>query len=472
MKDSKTEDTTVDASPVKSFFVEMFTRDIELVDAILDLLDNCVDGILRQKSGEGKYPYKDYFAEITFNEKYFEIADNCGGIPIEASKYALRMGRVENEKDDGIHTVGTYGIGMKRALFKIGEHSRITTKTKNDTYKIEIKPEWLKDESNWQLNREPVAQSSMPYYGTSIRIMQLKHEIALRFGKGKEKFETDLSNTIKTHYSIILQKGFTVKVNGIEIQPDTIELLCTSPHDNTGKNDLRLRPYIYRGEMNNVEIFLAVGFTGPPPSKEELDRDQEEIKYTSARAGWTIICNDRIVVSYDKSRLTGWGDAGIPNYHTQFIAIAGFVEFKSKKARNLPITTTKRGVDASSDIYLAVKNKMQEGMKIFTHFTNQWKGKEQEAKEIFKSASKITLTEIKSFSEQVKMSEVKREPQGKQYKPVLPIPKEKKDNKRISFVRKQKEIMEVSEYLFDSPDEKPSTVGERCFEIILEEAKK
>ena len=39
----------VDASPVKSFFVTMLTRDISLSDAILDLLDNCVDGILRKK---------------------------------------------------------------------------------------------------------------------------------------------------------------------------------------------------------------------------------------------------------------------------------------------------------------------------------------------------------------------------------------------------------------------------------------
>lgn len=36
----------VDAAPVKSFFVEMLTRDIALDDAILDLLDNCVDGIV------------------------------------------------------------------------------------------------------------------------------------------------------------------------------------------------------------------------------------------------------------------------------------------------------------------------------------------------------------------------------------------------------------------------------------------
>ena len=36
------------ASPAKRFFVEMLTRDIELADAILDLLDNCVDGALRR----------------------------------------------------------------------------------------------------------------------------------------------------------------------------------------------------------------------------------------------------------------------------------------------------------------------------------------------------------------------------------------------------------------------------------------
>jgi hypothetical protein len=42
----------VNASPVKSFFVHMLTRDIGLEEAILDLLDNCVDGILRSKGAD------------------------------------------------------------------------------------------------------------------------------------------------------------------------------------------------------------------------------------------------------------------------------------------------------------------------------------------------------------------------------------------------------------------------------------
>lgn len=36
-----------EASPTKRFFVSMLTRDINLADAILDLLDNCLDGALR-----------------------------------------------------------------------------------------------------------------------------------------------------------------------------------------------------------------------------------------------------------------------------------------------------------------------------------------------------------------------------------------------------------------------------------------
>ncbi len=61
----------VDATPVKSFFVEMLTRDIELVDAILDLLDNCVDGILREKKTSScEKPYAGFKAKIEFDRTY------------------------------------------------------------------------------------------------------------------------------------------------------------------------------------------------------------------------------------------------------------------------------------------------------------------------------------------------------------------------------------------------------------------
>ena len=59
---------TVKAIPSKKFFVSMLTRDIELKDAILDLLDNCVDGILRllqvHPAPNKRKPYEGFWAKI------------------------------------------------------------------------------------------------------------------------------------------------------------------------------------------------------------------------------------------------------------------------------------------------------------------------------------------------------------------------------------------------------------------------
>ena len=163
----------VDARPVKSFFVGMLTRDIELVDAILDLLDNCVDGILRQeRNNSGQTPYKGYEAEIKFDAKSFSISDNCGGIPWDLHEYAFRMGKEDPDRDGDLPTVGVYGIGMKRAIFKIGKQCSILTQNKEDCYKVDITPGWIDDSDNWDL---PVSDSAQlgGNDGTAIEIREL-----------------------------------------------------------------------------------------------------------------------------------------------------------------------------------------------------------------------------------------------------------------------------------------------------------
>jgi len=84
----------VSAHPVKSFFVHMLTRDIELSDAVLDLLDNCIDGIIRTKSGKitGERPYDGFAAHISFDGQTFSIADDCGGIPWRLHVYCFPNG--------------------------------------------------------------------------------------------------------------------------------------------------------------------------------------------------------------------------------------------------------------------------------------------------------------------------------------------------------------------------------------------
>ena len=98
-----------DASPTKLFFVEIITKDIELDKAIQDLVDNCIDGAKRLRPGpDAKYDGLTVNLEIRNN--YFEIRDNCGGIPLDiARKYAFKFGRAKGFQRTS-HSVGQFGI--------------------------------------------------------------------------------------------------------------------------------------------------------------------------------------------------------------------------------------------------------------------------------------------------------------------------------------------------------------------------
>ena len=455
------QDYIVDASPVKSFFVEMLTRDIELSDAILDLLDNCVDGILRQrKNGSGERPYEGSKAEITFDEDSFSISDNCGGIPRDRHDYAFRMGKEREDRDRGLPTVGVYGIGMKRAIFKIGKHCLISTQNAGSCYKVEITPKWIERENDWELSASESYQPDEED-GTAIVIRKLNEGIATRFRDEKESFTRELTDKIETHYAFILDKGFEVKINGKQVGAEPIKLVFNE----------KIKPYIYRTEINDVKVFLSVGFTKPIPSQQDVNDEQEEPRYSSEDAGWTIICNDRVVLFCDRTELTGWGEAGVPRYHTQFIAISGIVEFQSNDAAKLPTTTTKRGIDVSSSLYLQVKNKMREGMKLFTDYTNRWKDNADESKRQIASGDPYTVDEIKKVVETLKMNSVKSGLKGEQFKHALPRPKPKESTKRrILYSKELDDIQAVQRHLFDE-EVSPSKVGEECFDIILEETR-
>ena len=459
---------SIDASPVKSFFVSMLTRDIKLEDAILDLLDNCVDGILRSKGGNGSRPYEGFWANIKFAEDIFEISDNCGGIPWSLHNYAFQMGRSHDYEPDLAGNLGVYGIGMKRAIFKIGRYCLISTRNGNDQYEIEIPLTWFakEKESDWNL---PVrnARRSLEEEGTTIVVGNLNPGIAERFSEGAETFKTDLERLVSTNYAYIIEKGFKVRINGNPVKPRTTKLVFDS------RELAGIRPYIFKTTSNGVEVFLTVGFTRPIPSQAEILDEQESKKYSSIDAGWTVLCNDRAVLYCDRSEMTGWGEAGVPRYHTQFIAISGIVEFCSNDASKLPTTTTKRGIDASSPLYLQIKNKMREGMRFFTNYTNKWKGREDESRRQIEEGARLSLIEIKAESERLPFNVTTRSvPPGDQYKPKLPLPPVIEPTKRrISFVREVYRIRKVAEF-FGDPDMEPMDVGENCFDAIYEEARK
>ncbi|MEH2465298.1 hypothetical protein [Nostoc sp.] len=269
-------------------------------------------------------------------------------------------------------------------------------------------------------------------------------------------------------------------MNGAKVPLISLNLLWDGVEKISNQN-AAIAPYLYEAQKDEVQIKLAVGFYRSIASEDEVNDETEGIRRSSDTAGWTIICNDRVVLYCDKTRLTGWGEATVPSYHPQFIAISGVIHFRSKDARSLPITTTKRGIDASSDIYLYVKNFMREGLKIFTSYTNKWKKNIPEEKEIVSKAKIAELNVIfEAIPEEVwkpvkkKTSDSRSFSTERKFTPTLPVPEaQNSGNKRnnISFSRPSKEIEIVAEYLFEDLERDPSEVGNECFERFLREAK-
>jgi hypothetical protein len=207
---------------------------------------------------------------------------------------------------------------------------------------------------------------------------------------------------------------------------------------------------------------------------KEIEEESVEPRKT-VDAGWTIICNDRVVLYKDKARLTGWGLGKVPNYHTQFISISGQVEMRSTKLLNLPLNTTKRGLDTNSEVYMTILQEMMSGLKIFTDFTNRWKGKEAETNASFSLAKTGKPTEAIQAFEKISTSwttvrNISNAQNAKRYIPKLPLPQTLSLNKKLVFSRAIEEIRTVADFLTGDPNTKPSDVGALCFDNTLKAA--
>ena len=124
----------------------MLTRDIDLYACILDLVDNSIHSLVRRydidvmgylKGMTVKRPPRAANISIRFSGTSFSITDTCGGITVqEAREQVFRMGYC---KGDSKHTgLGIYGIGMKRAFFKLGRQILVESRTKTEAFRISI----------------------------------------------------------------------------------------------------------------------------------------------------------------------------------------------------------------------------------------------------------------------------------------------------------------------------------------------
>ncbi len=369
------------ANPTKAFFVRMITRDITLEDSILDLIDNSVDGAWRNEGSRpmglgGDTILSKYRISIHASPDQFSIKDNCGGMTFDnAVEYAFNFGRHNSFKHDN-YSIGVYGIGMKRAAFKLGKNICIRsiyqdTDESQQAFVIRIDvDDWLQsDDLPWSFDIEIMEDQNFDKNGVEIVVDDLVEGTKSSFGN--PAFVQNLRRKIARDYSLYLNHGLQIFVNGDHVQGLPVEF-------RQGKKFAPARiDYKDWANGNEVEVEIIGGMAAQPPENPGPDETEDKEK----KSGWYVACNGRIVLAADKTDVSGWGMHGWPRWHPQYSGFIGIILFTAENAAALPLTTTKRSVDVSSEIYLRARPYMREISKQWIAYTNTRKQALEAAKE-------------------------------------------------------------------------------------------
>lgn len=434
----------ISAEPTKAFFVDMLVRDIPLEQAVLDLVDNCIDGAKRLAAQDTPVPFDTRMVTIDFDANHFRIWDNCGGFGIETARdYAFRFGRPAGAKATP-HSIGQFGVGMKRALFKFGRNFRVRSATATEEWAVEVDvPKW-EDSAGWNFPwadfgvRDTISTASP---GTEIVVTNLRPEVAAKFATSN--FYNAIVGLIQSKHRQFISDGLEIRVNTTRIDATNLSLLLN--------NDLKpgvefLSFFDDNPPKVDVKIIVGVGASLP------------------REAGWYVICNGRVVLEADRRPNTGWGlmeEAAsrivMPSFHNQFARFRGIVSFDCADSSRVPWNTTKTDVDQDSPVWRQTFERMMEMMRPVIDFLNELdKDIDENTREnsplldfVSKSPSKptTTLTERATFSAPARGAVTK----GPRYI-------------KVQYSRLQDDV----EFLQDELNLKSAkAVGERTFDIVL-----
>lgn len=456
MPDETVQDKSViNAYPTKELFISILIRDVTLRDAIGDLLDNSVDGALRLRP-DGNYEGLYVKIDLNAKEKHFEISDNCGGLPVSVARdLAFRFGRPEGAENTE-YSVGVFGIGMKRALFRLGKKFKVESIAKNSSFTMEVDvEEWKKgddgggEESNWKFKFSEYKEDLEQDYpeekrGTVITVWELHPGVLEAFGLENDIIR--LREELQREHLYSIDKGLKITVNGARLQAPELKLLVS--------DDFKTAHWEKQDGPVKVEIFAGIS---------------EQEKY-GPNGGWYIFCNKRLVLGPDQTKATGWGVKSpirIPDYHAQFYRFRGYVFLDAMDPKELPWTTAKTSMDLDSPVYRAVLQQMIVMMRSVIDFLNKLHDEAQNYRKekidsapLQKAVEKATIVPLA----QVRTTPTYQSP----VKFVAPEPAEPSSSKpdrvwvRYSISPQKYEL--VKEYL---EIDKPGDIGRRTFDYFF-----
>jgi len=338
--------TFASAMPEKRLFVSLITRDITLSDAILDLIDNSINAAMSKvssplDSAEAFYSFLgdttrkiETKIRINISDSQIEVVDDAGGIDAETAQTGIfhfgTAAGAHSTKD----RLSVFGIGMKRAMFKLGNSISMTSEHPSGGFSLKLNVrEWEETpQQQWGFEIEKLKKYEGSSPGTSIRVTELHDEVRRRILD--PTFIPALKDKVAKTYAYYLGRLAKIFINEESTEPIVFEIGGNFAHDNF--------------RIDNVEYNITAGIA--PQS--------EHSRHTHEAAGWFVFCNGRALLYADKSEVTGWGGGILPVFQPKHRPFIGLVFFYSAFPEELPWTTTKDFLNQESAVWQEAKQNM------------------------------------------------------------------------------------------------------------------
>jgi hypothetical protein len=272
---------------------------------------------------------------IRIDSKQIEVKDTAPGISATAAQdHVFKFGRSAADKNTS-DRLSVYGIGLKRALFKIGNRIQMRSDHREGGFYLDLNVrEWeSKPELPWKFDiftRPPVRKDQC---GTELKVTELYPDVERRIQDGV--FVRQLRERIARTYSFFLGRVVDIEVEGQRVEPTPFDIGANYATD--------------KFTSDSVTCAITAGIAMPDTRST----------FAASNAGWFVFCNGRTVIYADKTPLTGWtGAPGLPIFQPKHRPFLGVVFFVSPDPEALPWSTTKSSVNEDSVVWQEAKRRM------------------------------------------------------------------------------------------------------------------
>ncbi|KTR41664.1 hypothetical protein NS263_04085 [Curtobacterium oceanosedimentum] len=357
-------------------FIDVLIRDVSLIPAILDLVDNSVDSanaLLRavsaQQTAGGGPELEPLWIEIVATPDRFEVRDNCEGIAVGAAEnYVFALGRpADAPENQAAGTIGRFGVGMKRTLFKIAKRFTVHSSTHDSTFRVDLDvDDWMDkrtddDRDDWFIQLDVLEHPSEAARGTTISVEQLQPWVAAAFDDGKTL--NRLREELRSRHRMAIEQGIRISLNGKLLKPLPSQV---SLGDEIAPAHRAFTVAGDEGLPIDVRIFAGLVKAA---THRGMDEEPEDGKEAERAAGWYVFGNGRLIVGPDRSDLTGWGGGrDLPRYHNQYSRFRGYVLMEAEDVRALPWTTDKTDIEPDQAAWVKIRREMVDaGREVIGH---------------------------------------------------------------------------------------------------------